>query len=156
MAILKPLIKSELLGLLQFTSKGPKDIFPLALLPEVSNRFATHLVMMSLYNSQLPQDYGGTLSTLEKYHNDQRRMLETDYRDWLLESNQFKELPKDSAANNNSNSATNQNMSRQNSIKSLGRQNSSSSSSGQQQKTPEPTRQKYKKAMRGLKNLEID
>lgn len=103
------------------------------------------------------QDYGGTLNTLEKYHNDQRRMLETDYRDWLLETNQFKELPKDAASNNNSNSATNQNMSRQNSIKSLGRQNSSSSSSGQQQqKTPEPTRQKYKKAMRGLKNLEID
>lgn len=37
MAILKPLIKSELLGLLQFTSKGPKDLFPLALLPEVSS-----------------------------------------------------------------------------------------------------------------------
>lgn len=35
MAILKPLIKSELLGLLSFTSKGPKDLFPLALLPEV-------------------------------------------------------------------------------------------------------------------------
>lgn len=87
-------------------------------------------------------------------------MLETDYRDWLLETNQFKELPKD-AANNNSYSATNQNMSRQNSIKSLGRQNSSSStgSSSQQhsnQKTPEPTRQKYKKVVRGLKNLEID
>lgn len=37
MAILKPLIKSELLGLLQFTSKGPKDLFPLSLLPEVSD-----------------------------------------------------------------------------------------------------------------------
>lgn len=103
------------------------------------------------------------LSTLEKYHNDQRRLLETDYREWLLETNQFKELPKDAAANNNNNnySATNQNMSRQNSIKSLGRQNSSSSScSGSQtnpkQKTPEPTRQKYKSAKRGLKNLEID
>ena len=35
MAILKPLIKSELLGLLSFTSKGPKDLFPLSLLPEV-------------------------------------------------------------------------------------------------------------------------
>lgn len=98
------------------------------------------------------------MSSLEKYHNDQRKLLETDYRDWLLETNQFKELPKDAASNNNSFSATNQNMSRQNSIKSLGRQSSSSSSSShpQNQKTPEPTRQKYKKAVRGLKNLEID
>ena len=96
------------------------------------------------------------MNTLEKYHNEQRRMLETDYRDWLLESNQFKELPKDEASNNNNNSsATNHNMSRQNSIKSFGRQNSTSSSSSQQ-KTPEPTRQKYKKAVRGLKNLDID
>lgn len=156
MAILKPLIKSELLGLLQFTSKGPKDLFPLALLPEVSSIIIIE-GDLELMRIMAFQDYGGTLNTLEKYHNDQRRMLETDYRDWLLETNQFKELPKDAASNNNSNSATNQNMSRQNSIKSLGRQNSSSSSSGQQQqKTPEPTRQKYKKAMRGLKNLEID
>lgn len=86
------------------------------------------------------QDYGGMLSSLDKYHNEQRRMLETDYRDWLLETNQFKELPKDAASNNNDYSATNQNTSR---------------SSGQQ-KTPEPTRQKYKSAKRGLKNLEID
>lgn len=165
MAILKPLIKSELLGLLSFTSKGPKDLFPLALLPEVIILIGLCIPNTLRGEERLTgflafQDYGGTLSSLEKYHNDQRRMLENDYRDWLLETNQFKELPKEAASNNNSYSVTNQNMSRQNSIKSLGRQTSTSSttssSSQQQQKTPEPTRQKYKKAVRGLKNLEID
>ncbi|XP_059619777.1 uncharacterized protein LOC132263807 [Phlebotomus argentipes] len=74
MSIIKPLIKSELLSLLHFTPRGPADIFPLSLLPE---------------------DYGGPLNTLEKYHKDQRHMIESEYRDWLMDTVHLKEKPKE-------------------------------------------------------------
>lgn len=35
MSIIKPLIKSELLSLLQFTTGGAEDILPVELLPQV-------------------------------------------------------------------------------------------------------------------------
>lgn len=35
-AIVKPFIKTELMSLLQFTTGGPDEIFPLEVLPEVS------------------------------------------------------------------------------------------------------------------------
>lgn len=39
MALVKPLIKSELLGLLKFTQNGPEEFFGPELLPEVTNYY---------------------------------------------------------------------------------------------------------------------
>lgn len=77
MALIKPLIKSELLGLLKFSSTGPMDILPVEL---------------------LPKDYGGPLSELATMHAEQRKEIETDYREWLIDSGSLKEAPKNSTS----------------------------------------------------------
>ncbi|CAD7092749.1 unnamed protein product [Hermetia illucens] len=74
MTLVKPLIRHELLSLLKFTSSGPADVLPAEL---------------------LPVDYGGPLERLEKMHKKQRRMLETKYRQWLIDSARLKEIPKE-------------------------------------------------------------
>jgi len=74
MALVKPLIKSDLLGLLKFTQNGPSDFFGPDLLPE---------------------EYGGELKSLEEFHMEQKRHIETEYRDWLIDSNFLRNKPKD-------------------------------------------------------------
>lgn len=44
MNLVKPLIKSELLGLLEFTSQGPSEKIPLELLPEVNIKYIRKLI----------------------------------------------------------------------------------------------------------------
>lgn len=41
------------------------------------------------------QDYGGTLPPIEQFHSEHRKRLETTYREWLIDTNHLKELPKD-------------------------------------------------------------
>ncbi|XP_055611346.1 uncharacterized protein LOC129757959 [Uranotaenia lowii] len=77
MALMKPLIKSELLGLLHFTSSGPSDVLDVEL---------------------LPKDYGGPLGELATMHAEQRKEIETQYRDWLIDSAALKEAPKEKSA----------------------------------------------------------
>ncbi|XP_055636285.1 alpha-tocopherol transfer protein-like [Toxorhynchites rutilus septentrionalis] len=74
MALIKPLIRSELLGLLQFCTSGPLDILEAEL---------------------LPQDYGGTLPEMAALYGEQRNELETEYREWLINSAVLKEAPKE-------------------------------------------------------------
>ncbi|XP_058821910.1 alpha-tocopherol transfer protein-like [Topomyia yanbarensis] len=74
MALIKPLIKSELLGLLHFTTSGPIDILGVDL---------------------LPKDYGGPLEELAVMHAEQKKEIETKYREWLIDSAALKEAPKD-------------------------------------------------------------
>lgn len=45
MALIKPLIKSELLGLLKFTVNGPDEIYDKELLPSVSISFVLAVVL---------------------------------------------------------------------------------------------------------------
>jgi hypothetical protein len=42
MALIKPLIKSELLGLLHFTTTGPEAFYDLEILPEVIEYFVLY------------------------------------------------------------------------------------------------------------------
>lgn len=57
-------------ALLKFTSQGPLDF---------------------LDKDLLPKDYGGTLDTIESYYKPDRILLETEYRDWLIDSAALKE-----------------------------------------------------------------
>ncbi|XP_063708337.1 uncharacterized protein LOC134836970 [Culicoides brevitarsis] len=77
MALVRPLIKSELLGLLKFTTNGPSEFFG----PEY-----------------LPEDYGGELKSIEEFHVEQRKFIETEYRDWLIDTNNLRDAPKDKKA----------------------------------------------------------
>ncbi|XP_058116316.1 alpha-tocopherol transfer protein-like [Anopheles ziemanni] len=73
MALVKPLIRSELLGLLQFTATGPEEIVGV---------------------DYLPKDFGGPFEEVATMHADQKKRLETEYRDWLMDSGALKEAPK--------------------------------------------------------------
>ncbi|XP_026466492.1 retinaldehyde-binding protein 1-like [Ctenocephalides felis] len=73
MTLVKPLIRSELMGLLTFISEGPESVLPLKL---------------------LPSDYGGSLPEVAVMHREQRAEIETKYCEWLRESAVLKELPK--------------------------------------------------------------
>jgi len=73
-AIVKPFIKTELMSLLHFTTGGPDEIFP----PEC-----------------LPEEYGGTLKSLDEFHEEQKERLEKEYREWLIDSSHLKQLPKE-------------------------------------------------------------
>lgn len=46
MALVKPLIKSDLLGLLKFTVSGPEEIFTPDLLPKVSRKYLQYLALL--------------------------------------------------------------------------------------------------------------
>lgn len=65
MSLLKPLIKTELMSLLQFVTEGPSAVLPVDVLPE---------------------DYGGPMPSFTSLHTEQRLQLETEYRDWLIDS----------------------------------------------------------------------
>ncbi|XP_050668440.1 uncharacterized protein LOC126967787 [Leptidea sinapis] len=69
MCLVKPLIHSNLLNLLNFSSDGPASVVDVQYLPE---------------------DYGGPLPMVKKLHDEQRRNMEENYRDWLVESEIFK------------------------------------------------------------------
>ncbi|XP_038212138.1 uncharacterized protein LOC119832543 [Zerene cesonia] len=69
MCLVKPLIHSNLYNLLNFSSEGPASVVDLEYLPE---------------------DYGGPLRPVKDLHEEQRRSMETDYREWLIESEIFK------------------------------------------------------------------
>lgn len=43
----------------------------------------------------LLKEYGGDLKSLDEFHEEQKKRLEEEYRDWLVESSQFKQLPKE-------------------------------------------------------------
>lgn len=38
----------------------------------------------------LPSDYGGPLKPLEEYYKEQRELMETSYKEWLVDSESFK------------------------------------------------------------------
>ncbi|CAB3222128.1 unnamed protein product [Arctia plantaginis] len=69
MCLVKPLIHSNLLNLLNFSSEGPESVVDKALLPE---------------------DFGGPLPSVKKLHEEQRKNMEENYREWLIESEIFK------------------------------------------------------------------
>ncbi|XP_041971963.1 alpha-tocopherol transfer protein-like [Aricia agestis] len=69
MCIVKPLIYSNLINLLNFSSEGPASVVDLELLPE---------------------DYGGPQPSVKQLHEEQRRNMENNYREWLTESEMFK------------------------------------------------------------------
>lgn len=73
-ALVKPFIKLELMSLLQFTTGGPDEIFELEV---------------------LPKEYGGELKSLDDFHTEQKQHLETEYREWLIDSSCLKQLPKE-------------------------------------------------------------
>ncbi|XP_073948171.1 retinaldehyde-binding protein 1-like [Choristoneura fumiferana] len=69
MCLVKPLIHSQVLSLLNFCSEGPASVVDKELLPE---------------------DYGGPLPPVKDFHAEQRKNMEDNYRDWLIESEIFK------------------------------------------------------------------
>lgn len=69
MCLVKPLIHSNLLNLLNFCSDGPAAVVNKELLPE---------------------DYGGLLPPIAQLYAEQRRNMEENYREWLIESESFK------------------------------------------------------------------
>lgn len=48
------------------------------------------------------QDYGGELESFETFHEEQRKRLETEYRDWLIDSSHLKQKPKEKKADKKS------------------------------------------------------
>ena len=48
------------------------------------------------------QDYGGELESFETYHEEQRKRLETEYRDWLIDSSHLKQKPQEKKADKKS------------------------------------------------------
>lgn len=69
MCLVKPLLHSHVLNLLNFSSEGPASVVDRELLPE---------------------DYGGPLPPVKEFHAEQRKNMEDNYRDWLIESEIFK------------------------------------------------------------------
>lgn len=57
------------MSLLHLTSNGPASLIDIEL---------------------LPSDYGGPLKSLEEFHKEQRELMETSYKDWLIDSETFK------------------------------------------------------------------
>lgn len=41
------------------------------------------------------KEYGGKLKSLEEFHREQRAILEKEYREWLIDSSNLKQLPKE-------------------------------------------------------------
>lgn len=51
---------------------------------------------MKSLNFFLPsQNYNGKLKSLEEFYKEQRHQLETEYREWLIDSSNLKQLPKE-------------------------------------------------------------
>jgi len=71
MALVKPLIKSELMSLLHFTTEGPQSFTDKDL---------------------LPIEYEGTCGTCIEFYTEQRKNMETIYRDWLIDSAKYKKI----------------------------------------------------------------
>ncbi|KAH9643496.1 hypothetical protein HF086_015644, partial [Spodoptera exigua] len=69
MCLVKPLIHSNLLNLLNFSSEGPESVVDKELLPE---------------------DFGGPLPPVKQLHEEQRKNMEENYREWLIETEIFK------------------------------------------------------------------
>lgn len=101
MSLVKPLIKSEMMSLLHFTTKGPQTLFAKELLPIVSienRRIRNNMNHFSFYHNLL-QEYDGECGSFPVYYKEQRKNLETNYREWLIDSAVLKEKPKEK--NNN-------------------------------------------------------
>ncbi|CAH0595133.1 unnamed protein product [Chrysodeixis includens] len=69
MCLVKPLIHSNLLNLLNFSSEGPESVVEKELLPE---------------------DFGGPLPPVKLLHEEQRKNMEENYKEWLTETEIFK------------------------------------------------------------------
>lgn len=55
---------------------------------------------MDFYFLVFLQEYEGTCGSCIDYYQDQRKRLETIYRDWLIDSAKYKEKPKEPNNNN--------------------------------------------------------
>lgn len=77
MALVRPFIRTELFALLQFTSHGPLDVLTADL---------------------LPSDYDGELGTMASFYERERATMETEYRDWLVDSGELRERQPAAAA----------------------------------------------------------
>lgn len=69
MCLVKPLIHSNVFNLLNFSSEGPESVVDKELLPE---------------------DFGGPLPPVKQLYEQQRKNMEENYRDWLIETEIFK------------------------------------------------------------------
>lgn len=87
--IVRPLIKSELLSLLQFTTQGPLEVFSSDLIPEVCSTKSKTLLVTNIFSIQ---DYGGSLKSMVDYYKVERKLMETKYKDWLPDSVHLKEI----------------------------------------------------------------
>lgn len=70
MALVRPFIRTELFALLHFTARGPLDVLTADL---------------------LPSDYDGELGSIASYYGPERRTIETEYREWLMDSAELRE-----------------------------------------------------------------
>lgn len=41
------------------------------------------------------KEYGGELKSLDEFHEEQKQRIETDYQEWLVDSSNLKQLPKE-------------------------------------------------------------
>lgn len=64
--------------------------------PKIYHYFLFNSLFIYFYRSQ---DYGGELKSIEEFHQEQRKYIESEYRDWLVDSNNLKDAPKDKKAN---------------------------------------------------------
>lgn len=46
-------------------------------------------------SSRKKKEYGGQLKSLESFHEEQKERLEKEYREWLIDSSNLKQLPKE-------------------------------------------------------------
>lgn len=111
MSLVKPLIKSEMMSLLHFTTKGPQSLFAKELLPIVSARMSGHMGNRVLTKRHFGahlylQEYEGECGSMPVYYKEQRKNLETNYREWLIDSAVLKEKPKVKNSNSTKNTTT--------------------------------------------------
>lgn len=93
MMILRPLIKSDLLQLLQFTANGPLELFSEDVLPEVQQQTRQTILDQKKFLTNFHfKDYGGSLKPLADYAQVERNLLESKYRDWLIDTENLKEI----------------------------------------------------------------
>lgn len=48
------------------------------------------------------KEYGGKLKSLEEFHEEQKETLEKEFREWLIDSSNLKQLPKEKKADKKS------------------------------------------------------
>lgn len=48
-----------------------------------------------LFSAFILKEYGGKLKSLEDFHEEQKECLEKEHREWLIDSSNLKQLPKE-------------------------------------------------------------